>query len=100
MNRGSQEASPYDLYHLLCDSDFTQQSEQQDSHELLIYLQDKITKVTADHLRRHSTDVGLISLSETASSEENNEESKESSLLKSEDNFSKQISGEAKIQDI
>ena len=44
--------------------------------------------------------MGLISLSETASSEENNEESKESSLIKSEDCFSKQISGEAKIQDI
>jgi len=38
LSAGKEETSPYDLHELLVNSEFTQESEQQDSHELLMYL--------------------------------------------------------------
>jgi hypothetical protein len=47
----------------------------------LIYLQDKITKVTADHLRNTSTDIGLLALSEIDEISLSREEFKEGEEL-------------------
>jgi len=46
MSKGAKEASPRDLHDLLC-QEFTSLFEQQDSQELLVYLLEKITKITA-----------------------------------------------------
>lgn len=59
MNQGSLETSTEELYKLLCESEFTKHCEQQDSHELLVFLQENITKMTADHLRETTTDPGF-----------------------------------------
>ena len=47
----------------------------------MIYLQDKITKVTADHLRHTSTDIGLLALSEIEEIKQSREEFKEGEEL-------------------
>jgi hypothetical protein len=43
----------------------------------LIYIQDKITKVTADHLRNTSTDIGLLAFSQNEENNQSKEEFKE-----------------------
>lgn len=60
MSKGAKEASPRDIHDLLC-QEFTSLFEQQDSHELLVYLLEKITKITAQHLRNLTFDEGLAS---------------------------------------
>lgn len=61
LSKGSVETTPSTLYEMLCDHEFTRYSEQQDSHELLVFLQDNITKVSAKQLRHSSEDDGLAS---------------------------------------
>jgi hypothetical protein len=47
----------------------------------LIYLQDKITKVTADHLRNTSIDIGLLALTQIEENSQSKEEIKEDEEL-------------------
>lgn len=64
----------------------------------MIYLQDKITKVTADHLRNTSTDIGLLALSEIDEISLSREEFKEGEELSlSEIYLQRQVSGHLKI---
>ncbi|CDW82058.1 oxysterol binding family protein [Stylonychia lemnae] len=90
LSRGNSEVVPDDLYQMMCEN-FTTHSEQMDSHELLIYLQERITKIAAMHLRNMTYDEGLacpdlISVSTKSSQDLNEKESDiDDNLLISED---------------
>ena len=58
--RGIADQNPQRMYHVMCE-EFTAMYEQQDSHEFLFYLQDKITRITAKHIRSNAFDMGLAS---------------------------------------
>ncbi len=59
LHHGSKETSPYELYQILINSDFSGIDEQMDSHELLVFLQEKLTELTAKRLRRTQLDDGF-----------------------------------------
>ena len=75
LQRGQKDIDPNAIYRMLC-IEFTSIFSQQDCHELLYYIQDKITKVTAKHLRKISYDNGLASDTLTASQDSTEEEEK------------------------
>jgi len=55
LRKGVVESNPSIMYHIMCE-EFTSMHEQQDSHEFMFYLQDKITRITAKLIRKNTFD--------------------------------------------
>ncbi|TNV86175.1 hypothetical protein FGO68_gene11281 [Halteria grandinella] len=85
LSNASVETRPDALYSMLQDHEFTRYREEQDSHELLVFIQDNITKVSARQLRDTSEDDGLacqVIYSARSDREENAEQRHDERIIK------------------